>query len=237
MLRTPDAVACTSLSVGYRRPALAGLDLAVAPGQTLALLGSSGSGKTTLLNTIAGFAAPLDGQVWLDGQLVSGPGQLVPPERRRIGMVFQDHALWPHLSVLDTVAYPLRRAGAAKADLNVPVTDHGSYRADLRAFLEASYQMAGHPGLSDLLRALMAEAQIDPAFGDRFRAAFLERRRDALAVIIDRARERGDLPDRPAAGIVADIVFGTIWYRTLATRQPLDADLVTDLVDLLAPTP
>ena len=116
MLRTPDAVACTSLSVGYGRPALAGLDLAVAPGQTLALLGSSGSGKTTLLNTIAGFVAPLDGQVWLDGQLVSGPGRLVPPERRRIGMVFQDHALWPHLSVLDTVAYPLRRAGAAKAE-------------------------------------------------------------------------------------------------------------------------
>ena len=115
MLRTPDAVACAGLSVGYGRPALASLDLAVAPGETLALLGSSGSGKTTLLNTIAGFVAPLAGQVWLDGQLASGPGRLVPPERRRIGMVFQDHALWPHLSVLDTVAYPLRRAGAARA--------------------------------------------------------------------------------------------------------------------------
>ena len=128
----------------------------------------------------------------------------------------------------------LLEAGAAKADLHVPVTDHGSYRADLRAFLEASYQMAGHPGLADVLRALMAEAQIDPEFGDRFRAAFLERRREALAVITDRARERGDLPVRPAAGTVADIVFGTIWYRTLATRQPLDADLVDDLVGLLA---
>jgi ABC-type Fe3+/spermidine/putrescine transport system ATPase subunit len=114
-LRTLDAVACASLSVGYGRPALAGLDLAVPPGQTLALLGSSGSGKTTLLNAIAGFAAPLAGQIWLAGQLVSAPGRLVPPERRRIGMVFQDHALWPHLSVLDTVAYPLRRAGASRA--------------------------------------------------------------------------------------------------------------------------
>jgi AcrR family transcriptional regulator len=130
----------------------------------------------------------------------------------------------------------LLEAGAAKADLQVPVTDHGSYRADLRRFLEASYQMASHPGLSDLLRALMAEAQIDPEFGGRFRAAFLERRREALAVIVTRARERGDLPAHPAAGTVADIVFGTIWYRTLATRQPLDADLVDDLVDLLAPT-
>jgi iron(III) transport system permease protein len=115
MLRSPDAVACASLSVGYGRPALADLDLAVAPGETLALLGSSGSGKTTLLNAIAGFVAPLAGQIWLAGQLVSGPGRLLPPERRRIGMVFQDHALWPHLSVLDTVAYPLRRSGASKA--------------------------------------------------------------------------------------------------------------------------
>ena len=115
MLRTPDAVAAVGLSVGYGRPALAGLDLAVAPGETLALLGASGSGKTTLLNTIAGFVPPLAGQVWLAGQLASGPGRLVPPERRRIGMVFQDHALWPHLSVLDTVAYPLRRAGAPKS--------------------------------------------------------------------------------------------------------------------------
>jgi AcrR family transcriptional regulator len=130
----------------------------------------------------------------------------------------------------------LLEAGAAKADLHVPVTDHGSYRADLRAFLEASYQMAGHPQLADVLRALMAEAQIDPEFGDRFRAAFLERRREALAVITDRARERGDLPPRPAPGTVADIVFGTIWYRTLATRQPLDAGLVDDLVGLLADT-
>ena len=130
----------------------------------------------------------------------------------------------------------LLEAGAAKADLRVPVTDHGSYRADLRAFLEASYQMAGHPALSGLLRALMAEAQIDPEFGDRFRVAFLERRREALAVIVDRARARGDLPPRPGAGTVADIVFGTIWYRVLATRHPLDAALADDLVDLLAPT-
>jgi len=131
----------------------------------------------------------------------------------------------------------LLEAGAAKADLHVPVTDHGSYRADLRAFLEASYRMADQPMLADLLRALMAEAQIDRDFGDRFRAAFLERRRAALAVIIDRARDRGDLPATPGPGIVADIVFGTIWYRTLATRQSLDAALVDELLELLAPAP
>ena len=117
----PAAVACAGLSVGYGPvghggpAALAGLDLTVAPGETVALLGVSGSGKTTLLNAIAGFVAPVAGEIWLAGELAAGPGRSVPPERRRIGMVFQDHALWPHLSVLDTVAYPLRRAGASRA--------------------------------------------------------------------------------------------------------------------------
>jgi AcrR family transcriptional regulator len=130
----------------------------------------------------------------------------------------------------------LLEAGAAKAELHVPVTDHGSYQADLRAFLEASYALANRQWLADLLRALMAEAQINPEFGHRFRFAFLERRRDALAIITQRARERGDLPARPEPGVAADIVFGTIWYRILATRQALDADLVNTLVGLLAPS-
>lgn len=117
----------------------------------------------------------------------------------------------------------------------MPVNDQGSYRNDLRAFLQASYALGNKPRFAGLLRALMAEAQLDPEFGSRFRAAFLERRRQALAVIIDRARERGDLPDRPDPDTVADIVFGTIWYRILATMRPLDAVLEEDLLDLLAP--
>src|SRR5580658_4696398 len=77
----------------------------------------------------------------------------------------------------------LLEAGAAKADLRVPVTDHGSYRADLRAFLGASYAMGSDPQFAGLLRALMAEAQLDTEFGMRFRAVFLDRRSDALTVI------------------------------------------------------
>jgi len=129
----------------------------------------------------------------------------------------------------------LLEAAAAKADLYVPVTDHGSYRGDLRAFLEASYQLGNVPRLADVLRALMAEAQLDRDFGDRFRVSFLDRRRDALGVITSRARERGDLPDRPDPAIVADIVFGVIWYRMLATRRPFDPRLVDDLIAVLAP--
>jgi AcrR family transcriptional regulator len=127
----------------------------------------------------------------------------------------------------------LLEAGAAAAEFQVPVNDHGSYAADLRAFLTASYDIAQQPHVTDVLRALMAEAQIDPAFGERFRPAFLQRRRDSLFVIVDRARQRGDLPRHPADDVIADIVFGTIWYRVMATRRPLDARLVDDLVATL----
>ena len=134
---------------------------------------------------------------------------------------------WP------TKADVVLEAVAAKADLRIPLSDHGSYAHDLRAFLDASYAMANDPQIADLLRALMAEAQINPEFGERFRTAFLQRRRQALAVITDRARQRGDIPGRPDPGTVADIVFGTIWYRILATGQPFDDQLIEDLVAML----
>jgi AcrR family transcriptional regulator len=124
-------------------------------------------------------------------------------------------------------------AVATKADLRIPTTDHGSYAHDLRSFLDASYMMANDPQIADLLRALMAEAQINPEFGERFRTAFLQRRRQAFAVITDRARQRGDLPGQPDPGTAADIVFGTIWYRILATGQPFDDRLIADLVAML----
>src|SRR6202035_3257197 len=97
----------------------------------------------------------------------------------------------------------LLEAGAAKGGPYLPVTHHWSYRGDLRAFLEASYALGNLPQLADVLRALMAEAQLDREFGERFRVSFLQRRRDALGVITSRARERGDLPCRPDPAIVA----------------------------------
>lgn len=88
---------------------LDGVSLDVPAGRTLALLGPSGCGKTTLLRSIAGLERPSDGTVSIDGDLMSGPSKWVPPERRRIGMVFQDWALFPHLSVAKNVAYGLSR--------------------------------------------------------------------------------------------------------------------------------
>ncbi|WP_261566441.1 TetR/AcrR family transcriptional regulator [Frankia gtarii] len=122
---------------------------------------------------------------------------------------------------------------AIKADLHVPIPDEGSYTADLRAFLTASFRLGRDQRVVDTLRALMAHAQIDEEFQQRFRSAFLQRRRDALGIILDRARTRGDLPQIPSPGTVADIVFGVIWYRILATSQPVDENLIGELVATL----
>ena len=109
------AFECRHLSVAYGdQPALVEVDLKAAPGETLAVLGPAGSGKTTLLYTLAGFLEPAGGEVHIGGRLVAAPGRSEPPERRGVGMVFQNYALWPHLTALDTVAYPLHRAGVAR---------------------------------------------------------------------------------------------------------------------------
>ena len=77
-------------------------------GEFITLLGPSGCGKTTMLRIIAGFEKPSEGEVWLDGKLVSGGKTFVPPEKRGIGMVFQSYAVWPHMNVFENVAYPLK---------------------------------------------------------------------------------------------------------------------------------
>ena len=94
--------------------ALRGVTLSIAPGEVVALLGPSGSGKSTLLHAVAGFLVPRAGTVRLAGTTVAGNGRPVPPERRDLAVVFQNYALWPHLSAVDTVAYPARRRGAGR---------------------------------------------------------------------------------------------------------------------------
>jgi iron(III) transport system ATP-binding protein len=89
--------------------AVAGLDLDIEPGATCALLGPSGCGKTTTLRLIAGLETPDEGTVEIGGETVSTPRRSLPPERRRIGMVFQDYALFPHLDVAGNVGYGLGR--------------------------------------------------------------------------------------------------------------------------------
>jgi iron(III) transport system ATP-binding protein len=96
--------------------AVDGVTLTVERGELFAVLGPSGCGKTTLLRLIAGFEAPDAGSVTVGGRAMAGNGAMVPPEKRRIGMVFQDYALFPHLSVRRNVAFGLARGEVGPAD-------------------------------------------------------------------------------------------------------------------------
>ena len=110
-----------SLSFGTHR-VVEGLSLSLAKGSIGCLLGPSGCGKTTVLRSIAGFEPVRDGQIRLDGTVIADTQTHMPPERRRIGMVFQDYALFPHLTVARNIAFGLRE---------LPATDVAARVAEL----------------------------------------------------------------------------------------------------------
>ncbi len=99
--------------------ALDDVSLEIASGEFLTLLGPSGSGKTTLLMVLAGFIRPDSGELRFGDQDVS----LLPPHKRDVGMVFQNYALFPHMTVAGNVGYPLRLRGVSKADIERRVGD------------------------------------------------------------------------------------------------------------------
>ena len=141
--------------------AVAALDLGVRPGELVALLGPSGCGKTTTLRLVAGFMAPDAGEIRVGERVLSSPGAVVPPERRRMAMIFQSYALWPHMTVAQNVAYGLRFAGTPRA------RRHDRVDEMLRAVQLAGYG-ARYPGeLSGgqqqrvaVARALVVEPEI-----------------------------------------------------------------------------
>ena len=92
-----------------KQPVISNVSFRLAQGEIACLLGASGCGKTTMLRLIAGFEAPASGTMALRGDLIAGPGRFVPPEARRIGMVFQDYALFPHLDIAANIAFGLRQ--------------------------------------------------------------------------------------------------------------------------------
>lgn len=98
---------------------LKNIPLEVAAGEFLTLLGESGSGKTTMLRIIAGFERPSSGQVWMNGARLD----LLPPHKRKVNTVFQNYALFPHLSVKENIAYGLRVTGANASEIPSRVAD------------------------------------------------------------------------------------------------------------------
>src|SRR5215470_1530385 len=95
------------------------IDLAVDPGEFVTLLGPSGCGKTTTLRMVAGLEQNTTGRISISDRVVSDAvaGFFMPPDHRRLGMVFQSYAIWPHMTVFDNVAYPLRIRRKSKAEI------------------------------------------------------------------------------------------------------------------------
>src|SRR5918999_6548805 len=102
-----------------RQEVVRGLSFSLARGAIGCLLGPSGCGKTTVLRCIAGFEAVRSGEIVLHGETMSRPGRTVPAERRRVGMVFQDYALFPHLTVARNIAFGLRKASDSESEARV----------------------------------------------------------------------------------------------------------------------
>jgi iron(III) transport system ATP-binding protein len=117
-----EPISITSLTKTYpgsKVPALKAVSLSVDPGKFLVLLGPSGSGKTTLLRCLAGIERIDSGMIAIGGRTVTDGRSHTPPEQRDLSMVFQDYALWPHLTALDNVAFALRRRRLPRAECRV----------------------------------------------------------------------------------------------------------------------
>jgi iron(III) transport system ATP-binding protein len=201
-------------SVGRNYGALAAVrdvSLAVGRGEIICLLGSSGCGKSTLLRLIAGLETPDAGSIVMAGATLSGAGSFVPPERRGVGLVFQDYALFPHLSVLDNVAFGLRgakpdRMSAARAAL-------ARVRLEARADSYPHMLSGGEQQRVALARALAPQPQLllmDEPFSNLDRGLRDRVRSETLAIL----RE---------AGITAIIV----------THDPEEALRIADRIVLM----
>lgn len=111
------------------------VDLDISSGESVVLLGPSGCGKTTTLRMIAGFEEPTAGTISIGGSVVAGNGTFVPPEKRRVGMVFQSYALWPHMTVAENVAFGLTTSRPRPS------------KDELRAKADEAMEMVQLPGL------------------------------------------------------------------------------------------
>ncbi len=183
--RERRAVALSGVGKAYGRTVAAdGVDLEVLPGELVTLIGPSGCGKSTVLRLLAGLERPDSGSVMLAGTEVAGPRRFVAPERRRVGLVFQDHALFPHLTVARNVGFGLDRLGrperAARVAEVLALVRLGDLAARYPHELQWRGAAAGRPG---------AGAGAGPDRRPPRRAVLLARR-DAARPGARRARRR-----------------------------------------------
>ena len=141
--------------------AVADFSLELAPGEFVSLLGPSGCGKTTTLRMIAGFMPPSAGTIEMDGQQISSPASVVPPEKRRMSMIFQSYAIWPNMTVGENVGFGLqvRRLPRAEIDRRVDgildVVQMGALKGRYPAELSGGQQQR-----VALARAIVVEPEV-----------------------------------------------------------------------------
>ena len=177
------------------RAVLTDLDLKINAGEVVSLLGASGSGKTTLLRIIAGLVDPEKGLITLDERIVWSEKAVIPPEKRRVGMVFQDYALWPHMTVANNLAFGLQSQRLSEQDLAarlnhaLEVTRLAPYRNRYPAELSGGQQqrvaiarcLAARPALMLFDEPL---SNLDAALREDMRIEMMELvRREAITVV------------------------------------------------------
>jgi len=188
------------------------LSFSLASGEIGCLLGASGCGKTTALRLIAGFEQPSAGSIRIEGEQVGTANLLVPPERRRIGMVFQEYALFPHLSVADNVGFGIRKWPAAERQARV---------TELLALVGLAGQEARFP--HELSGGQQQRVALARALAPRPRLLLLDEPFSNLDVEL---RERLSLE-------VRDILKATGTTAILVTHDQHEAFAVADVVGIM----
>ncbi|WP_318389435.1 ABC transporter ATP-binding protein [Enterobacter sp.] len=137
------------------------IDLTIDAGSVVALLGPSGCGKSTLLRLLAGLTQPAKGEIHFGERLVAKTDWALPPEARDIGMVFQDYALWPHMTVAQNVAFPLKMRNVPRAERDARVAK-ALARVGLEAFADRkpSGLSGGQQQRVALARAIVGEPRV-----------------------------------------------------------------------------
>jgi iron(III) transport system ATP-binding protein len=211
--------------------ALADVSLDIAPGTAVVVLGPSGCGKTTLLRLIAGLDVPDDGHVAIHGIPVSEPGRvLVPPHRRGVGLVFQDLALWPHLTVRDNLAFVLASKALPKAERAARTEQAlGLVRIESLATRYPHQLSGGEQQRAALARAVVGEPRVllldepfsslDDELRTMLRAELTRLRRELMITMVYVTHDREDAAE--LAERVVEMQAGRVVSVTSAERSGL----------------